>query len=126
MNRVLVIDDEKNILLTLNMFLNKKGYIVKSISNGAEALDLAEKYMPDIILLDILLPGLNGYLLCRTLKGNYSTKHIPVIFMSAKNQNEDIKQAFEAGGDDYIIKPFTYQQIEKVINKYLKENKKNE
>ncbi len=119
MKKILVIDDERNILLTLGMFLEKEKLQVLKATDGIEGLRIAEEEIPDLILLDIVLPKMDGFLVCEALKRNIKTKDIPVIFISAKSQDKDIKKAVEVGGLDYIIKPFTHFQVKKAINKYL-------
>lgn len=122
MKKVLVVEDEKNIALTLKMSLESEGYTVKIATNGLDAIQVAQEYKPDLIFLDIILPKVNGYLVCEALRQEIDTKNIPVIFMSAKNQEEDIKKAYEIGGDEYLIKPFSYEQIKELTKKYLKED----
>ena len=119
MKKILIIDDEKNILLTLDMFLKKEKFKVLKATNGIDGIKIAQEEVPDLILLDIILPGMNGYLVCEALKETAKTKNIPVIFISAKSQDKDIKKAFGVGGSDYIVKPFTYKQISKIINKNI-------
>ncbi len=121
MKKILIVEDEKNIVLSLKMFLTKEGYDVKVAMNGIDAIDVAHEYIPNLVLLDILLPKMNGYLVCEALKEEMDTSQIPVIFMSAKTQEEDIKRAYEVGGVDYLIKPFTHKQIKDILNKYLGE-----
>jgi PleD family two-component response regulator len=101
------------------MYLANEGYDVQVATNGVDAIRIAQEYIPDLVLLDIILPGINGYLVCEALKDEMETKHIPIIFMSAKSQEEDIKKSFEVGGSDYIMKPFTHEEIQKLIDKYL-------
>ncbi|WP_202707610.1 response regulator [Sporosalibacterium faouarense] len=122
MRKILVVEDEKNIILPLKMFLQKSGYDVRIARNGVDAINEAQEFIPDLILLDILLPKMNGYLVCQSLKEEQKTKHIPVIFMSAKTQQEDIKKALSVGGEEYIVKPFTNEELKKILNKYLKED----
>ena len=119
MKKILIIDDEKNILLALEMFLKKEKFRVLKATDGIEGLKIAEEEIPDLILLDIILPKMDGFLVCEVLKQNIKTRDIPVIFISAKSQDKDIKKAIEAGGIDYIIKPFTHVQIKKVLTKYI-------
>ncbi|MBB6218138.1 CheY-like chemotaxis protein [Anaerosolibacter carboniphilus] len=121
MKKILIVDDEKNIILTLKMYLKKNGYDIQVATNGIEALDIALEYMPDLVFLDIVLPKMNGYLVCEALKDEALTKNIPIIFMSAKTQTEDIEKALAVGGSDYITKPFTPDQIKEILDKYLKE-----
>ncbi|WP_099190308.1 response regulator transcription factor [Tepidibacter mesophilus] len=126
MKKILIVDDEKNIILSLKMLLIKEKFQVLTAMDGIEAVNMAQEHIPDIIFLDIVLPKLNGYLVCEALKEDINTKNIPVIFISAKTQEEDIKRAFKVGGDDYIVKPFTYQEIQNSIHKYIEEDEGNE
>ncbi|MEW9124778.1 MAG: response regulator [Thermotaleaceae bacterium] len=126
MRKILVVEDEKNIVLSLKMLLQKGGYEVIVATDGINALKMAQEQKPDLILLDILLPKLNGYLVCEALKDEMETKHIPIVIISAKTQKEDIDKAFAVGALDYIVKPFTHDQIKNVVNKYLKEVVSNE
>jgi len=121
MKKILIVEDEKNIILPLKMYLIKQGYEVKVAIDGIQGINLAQENMPDIIFLDILLPKMNGYLVCEALKEETETRSIPVIFMSAKTQEKDIKRAFEVGGEDYIVKPFIHEDIKNILNKYFKE-----
>jgi DNA-binding response OmpR family regulator len=126
MKKVLIIEDEKNIVLSLKMFLIKQGYDVKVADNGVDGIKAAQEYLPNIILLDILLPKMNGYLVCKALKEEIDTKNIPVIFISAKTQEDDIQKAFDVGGDDYLIKPFTHGQVKEILDRYFKEDELND
>lgn len=119
MQKILIIEDEKHILLTLKMFFRAYDVEVIVAEDGIEGANLAFETMPDIILLDILLPKMDGYMVCEILKKDIKTKHIPIIFMSAKNQQEDLKKAFDAGANEYLIKPFTIDDIKEIIKKYL-------
>ena len=123
MKKILIIDDEKNILFTLEIFLKKEKFKVLKATNGIDGLKTAQEENPDLILLDIILPGLDGYLVCEALKQNVKTRDIPVVFISAKSQDKDIRKAVEVGATDYIVKPFTYKKIKKIINKYTGGNK---
>lgn len=119
MQKILIIEDEKHILLTLKMFFKAYNVEVIAAEDGIEGANLAFEYIPDMILLDILIPKMDGYMLCEILKKDIKTRHIPIIFMSAKNQQEDLKKAFDVGANDYLIKPFTMDDIKEVIKKYL-------
>ncbi|HCX03877.1 MAG: response regulator [Tissierellales bacterium] len=119
MKKILVVEDEKNIILSLEMFIKKKGFEVHVVKNGVDAVKLAQEIIPDLILLDIVLPGMNGYLVCEALKDEDETKEIPIVFISAKSQEEDIKKAYDCGGVDYVIKPFNHSEIQEILNKYL-------
>ncbi|MEW5692528.1 MAG: response regulator [Candidatus Hydrogenedentota bacterium] len=115
--RILVIDDSKDILEIIKMNLEPEGYDVITASSGKEGLRLAFQKRPDLILLDILMPDINGFEVCRRLKDTNSTKYTPIIMISVKRSSEDVKSAVSAGACDYIAKPFISECIlEKVKN----------
>ncbi|MDJ1183804.1 response regulator [Roseofilum sp. BLCC_M143] len=109
---ILLVDDTPNNLRLLSSLLGKQGYKVRSVINGMMALKAASAKPPDLILLDINMPEMNGYEVCEKLKANETTRSIPVIFLSALDDVLDKVKAFEVGGCDYITKPF---QIEEVV-----------
>ena len=109
---ILIVDDTPANLNVLSAILGKRGYRVRPAINGALALKAAQKAAPDLILLDVQMPGLDGYEVCRQLKADPQTRAIPVIFISALDDVLDKVEAFQAGGVDYITKPF---QIEEVL-----------
>ena len=109
---ILIVDDTPANLNVLSAILGKRGYRVRPAINGALALKAAQKAAPDLILLDVQMPGLDGYEVCRQLKADAQTRAIPVIFISALDDVLDKVEAFQVGGVDYITKPF---QIEEVL-----------
>jgi two-component system, sensor histidine kinase and response regulator len=109
---ILIVDDTPANLNVLSAILGKRGYRVRPAINGALALKAAQKAAPDLILLDVQMPGMDGYEVCRQLKGDPHTRDIPVVFISALDDVLDKVEAFQAGGVDYITKPF---QIEEVL-----------
>ena len=109
---ILIVDDTPANLNVLSAILGKRGYRVRPAINGALALKAAQKAAPDLILLDVQMPGLDGYEVCRQLKASAQTRAIPVIFISALDDVLDKVEAFQVGGVDYITKPF---QIEEVL-----------
>lgn len=116
--KVLVVEDSKNILLMVRMCLEKHEYKVISVSDGIEAIDTVFQTHPDLILLDVLIPRMNGYLVAEALKQDDSTKNIPIIMMSARAQMDDIKKALELGVEDYLVKPFSPDELIKKIKQY--------
>ncbi len=108
---ILVVDDKPDNLRLLNIMLGKNGYKVREATSGQIALQEVSTHPPDLILLDILMPEMNGYEVCRQLKASASTAVIPIIFLSALNDTFDKVRAFEAGGVDYITKPFQLQEV---------------
>jgi len=109
---ILIVDDTPANLNVLTAILGKRGYRVRAAINGGLALKAAQKAPPDLILLDVQMPAMNGYEVCRQLKADEQTSHIPVVFISALDDVLDKVEAFQAGGVDYITKPF---QIEEVL-----------
>lgn len=116
---ILVVDDiPANLRLLVNI-LRENGYNARAIVNGHSVLDIAQSIEPDLILLDILMPSINGYEICQQLKANPKTRDIPVIFISALNEGLDKAKAFEVGGVDYITKPFQVEEVLIRINNQL-------
>jgi phosphate regulon transcriptional regulator PhoB len=109
--KILVVDDEKDIVELVQYNLKKEGYGVISACDGERALDLVKKELPDLIVLDLMLPGMDGLEVCRTLKNDSRTSDIPVIMLTAKGEEADIVVGLELGADDYITKPFSVRQL---------------
>ncbi len=109
--KVLVVDDEKDILTLLEYNLEKAGFRVVSTGDGPEALEKAGREAPDLIILDIMLPNMDGTDVCRELKSSDATRDIPVIMLTAKGEEIDRIVGFELGADDYITKPFSPREL---------------
>src|SRR5437879_1093403 len=103
--RILVVDDEIYIVHILDFSLGMEGYEVITALDGEQALEKLKTDKPDLIVLDIMMPKLDGYEVCKAIKSNPETRHIPVILLSAKGRNVDQKLGFDVGADDYITKP---------------------
>ena len=117
--RILVVDDEIYIVHILDFSLGMEGYEVLTALDGEQALEKARAEKPDLIVLDIMMPKLDGYETCKLLKADTNTKDIPVILLSAKGRNVDQKIGFEVGADDYITKPFSPRKLVERINAIL-------
>ena len=104
---VLVVEDEEDIMEVIRFNLEKEGYEVHQALSGEKALQVIENNLPSLILLDLMLPGINGLDLCRIFKQNDRTKAIPVIMLTAKSEDADIVAGLEMGAEDYITKPFS-------------------
>ena len=117
--KILVVDDEIYIVHILDFSLGIEGYEVMTALDGEQALAKVEQDKPDLIVLDIMMPKLDGYETCKALKSNPATKDIPVILLSAKGRNVDQKVGFEVGADDYITKPFSPRKLVERINAIL-------
>ena len=117
---ILIVDDIPDNLKVLGDILKGKGYKVRPVLNGVMALQVAEKEKPDLILLDIMMPDMDGYEVSRKIQENELLKDIPVIFISALNDTNDIVKAFAAGGVDYITKPFKAEEVKARVATHLK------
>ncbi len=105
--RVLVVDDEQDLLELVSYNLNKEGYRVACVSTGEDALAAAKRDLPDLIVLDLLLPTVDGLEVCRRLKMDPRTQHIPVLMLTAKSEEADVVTGLELGAEDYVTKPFS-------------------
>ncbi len=117
--KILVVDDEIYIVHILDFSLGMEGYEVVTALDGEQALEKAHAEHPDLIVLDIMMPKLDGYETCKMLKADPATKDTPVILLSAKGRNVDQKIGFEVGADDYITKPFSPRKLVERINALL-------
>ncbi|MGD1715181.1 diguanylate cyclase domain-containing protein [Dapis sp. BLCC M172] len=110
-NNILIVDDQIPNLRVLTSMLKEKNYQVRKATDGETAIEAVEIEPPDLIILDIKMPGMDGYEVCKSLKSNDATKHIPIIFISALSEVFDKVKAFEVGGNDYITKPFQEEEV---------------
>ena len=104
---ILVVDDEREILELVKYNLAKEGYNVVCVETGEDALNAARLKLPDLVLLDLMLPGVDGLEVCRKLKADPKTQEIPVVMLTAKGGEADIVAGLELGADDYVTKPFS-------------------
>jgi len=123
--KILVVDDEIYIVHILDFSLGMEGYEVLTALDGEQALEKARAEHPDLVVLDIMMPKLDGYETCKMLKADPKTKDIPVILLSAKGRNVDQKVGFEVGADDYITKPFSPRKLVERINAILGQTSPN-
>ena len=111
LGRVLVVEDEQDVTELLRYNLSKEGYEVTAAPTGAEAVKMARELLPDVILLDVMIPQLNGWEVCRRLKSEGETKGIPVIMVTGRVEEGDKVLGFELGADDYVTKPFSPREL---------------
>lgn len=109
--KILIVDDEPEALKLFGYSLHRQGYEVVVAQNGQEALDAIEKQAPDLVILDVMMPAMDGYEVCRRIRANPETKNIPIIMLTAKSDTGDKLTGFEAGADDYIGKPVTLAEL---------------
>lgn len=121
MAHILVAEDERDIRELINFTLTFAGHQLTLAANGAEALELAQQVKPDLIMMDVRMPQMTGYEACRRMKELDSTKDIPVVFLSAKGQDEEINTGKSVGAIAYILKPFAPDDLTKRINDILQQ-----
>src|SRR3989338_9819931 len=109
--KILIVEDEKDIIKMLEYNLKKEGFRTISANDGEDAIDLAMREHPDIVLLDLMLPGIDGLEVCKSLKAEKKTKDIPIIMLTAKSQESDKILGLELGADDYVTKPFSPREL---------------
>ncbi len=119
--KILLVEDEQEIVEMIQMALEARGYEVMAAYDGSEGLRMATEKKPDLILLDIIMPGLNGYQVCRELKNHPSTRETPIIYLTAKGQETDKFWGFETGAAEYIVKPFEMGDLIEKMEEALQE-----
>ncbi len=119
MTQILIAEDDQDIRELIVLTLQFNGFDVDNVEDGAAAVEQAQKKPYDIILMDVRMPRMTGYQACRALKDIDATKDIPIIFLSAKGQEQEIQTGIDAGASDYILKPFAPDVLVNTINKVL-------
>lgn len=117
--KILIVDDDPAIVMSLEFLLRKAGYNVFIALSGLEAIEIVKEQVPELVLLDIMMPDVNGYEVCDFIKEEDQYKHAKVIFLSAKSRDEDIKLAYKKGADLFIIKPFSTRRLMEKITSLL-------
>ncbi len=117
--RILIVDDERDLVETITFRLEASGYEVLAAYDGAEGLEKARTEKPDIILLDVMMPKMDGYQVCRMLKFDEEFKNIPIIMLTARGQDMDKKTGTDVGADGYITKPFDSKMLMEEIKKRI-------
>jgi len=128
--RILVVDDEEDILELVSYNLTREGYQVLCAKSGEEALDMARKELPDLMVLDLMLPGMDGLEVTKVLKSVNQTVNIPIVMLTAKGEEPDIVTGLELGADDYMTKPFSPRilvaRVRAVLRRQSKESKEDD
>ncbi len=118
--RILIVDDDSDIVETAAFFLSSSGYQVFVAKNGKEALEQVKEKNPDLVLLDVMMPEMNGLEACRKLKNNPKTNSIPVVMLTAQGGKQDVDDAIDGGANGYVVKPFNLpdlvERIETILN----------
>ena len=107
-SKILIIDDDENITELISLYLNKEGYHTRIVHTGTEAMSVFKSYMPNLVILDLMLPGKDGYDLCKEIR---QTSNIPIIMLTAKGETFDKILGLELGADDYMVKPFDTKEL---------------
>jgi two-component system phosphate regulon response regulator PhoB len=123
---VLIIEDEEDIRELVNYNLSKEGYQITSAESGEEGLKTAKSKQPNLIVLDLMLPGMDGLEICKLLKADPKTQHIPIVMLTAKGEESDVITGLELGADDYIAKPFSPKVLVARIRMILRRKSRHE
>lgn len=119
MKKILLVDDEPNIIMSLEYTFKKNNFEVFIARDGQEALDILKNEQPDLIILDIMMPNVDGYATIESIKKNEKLTHCKVIFLSAKNKESDIEKGMQLGADAYMTKPFSIKKLVEQVNELL-------
>jgi DNA-binding response OmpR family regulator len=113
--KILVVDDDEHILRSLSQYLELEDFDVVSASSGPEALQLFEQEKPDLLVLDVMMPGMDGFQVLESLRQNPETAHVPVLMLTARDQHNDILKGYQMGATSYLVKPFNLDELVEAI-----------
>lgn len=117
--KVLVVDDEPNVLRSLVQYLTIEDFEVETASNGIEALEKVDSFSPELILLDVMMPGMDGFEVLDKVKEKPGHKDTPIIMLTAKDQSSDVLKGYQSGATSYLVKPFNLDELVETINQTL-------
>ncbi len=117
--KVLIVDDEPHIALALEFLMQKEGYTVTKAYDGEAAIEVMDSFFPDIVLLDVMMPGIDGFEVAKTIRSNPSYEHTRIIFLTAKGTSSDKIKGYTSGGEVYITKPFDNDELINIINEVI-------
>lgn len=123
--KVLVVDDEPNVLRSLVQYLTIEDFHVETASNGVEALEKVQSFSPELILLDVMMPGMDGFEVLDKVKEMPGHSQTPIIMLTAKDQSNDVLKGYQSGATSYLVKPFNLDELVETINQTLTESKKS-
>lgn len=124
-SKILVIDDQENIIEFIKLGLKYEGFLVESAADGLQGLDAAQRIDPDLIILDVMLPGMDGLEVCRRLRANPITQDTPILMLTAKDDVRDRIAGLDTGADDYLTKPFSFEELVARIRAILRRQSRN-
>jgi DNA-binding response OmpR family regulator len=119
MHRILIVDDEPNIVLALELLMKKEGYEVHTVDDGERAVQAAKELQPDLILLDIMMPKMDGYEVCQRIRSDALLKDVSIIMLTAKGREVEREKGLALGADHYITKPFSTRQVVMKVKEIL-------
>lgn len=111
MYRILIVDDEPNIVLALELLMKREGYVVQSVDDGQKVFDAVREFRPDLIILDIMMPKMDGYEVCQRIRADASMKEVSIIMLTAKGREVEREKGLALGADYYITKPFSTREV---------------
>lgn len=117
--KILIVDDENNIVIPLQFLMEQNGYQVLIAHNGEDALEIIDKEMPDLVILDIMLPGIDGYEVCEMVRLKPEWRHIRIIFLTARGRQVDMAKGLVLGADVYLVKPFSNAELLRKVKDLL-------
>ena len=121
---ILIVDDEPDVVVPIQFLMEQQGYLVMVAERGEDALDLIYQYKPDLVILDILLPGIDGYEVCEIIRLDPSFRDVKIIFLTARDREVDIAKGLSLGADAYITKPFLNTELVTKVGELLEETHK--
>lgn len=119
MPRILIVDDEPNIVLALELLMRREGYEIEAVGDGEKAVEAAVKFRPDLILLDVMLPRMDGYEVCQRIRADVSLKDVSIIMLTAKGRDVEKEKGLALGADHYITKPFSTRDVVRKVREIL-------
>jgi DNA-binding response OmpR family regulator len=121
MQRILIVDDEPNIVLALELLMKREGYEVRTVASGETAFSAVGEFRPDLVLLDIMMPGMDGYEVCRLIRSDPLLKDVRIIMITAKGRDVEKEKGLALGADYYITKPFSTREVSVKVRELLAE-----
>lgn len=124
-DHILVVDDDPDVLGTLTRALGREGFHISTAMSGNEALEFLYKQVPDLVILDVMMPGLNGFEVCERIRNNHALDQMPVLFLTARGQTDDVVNGLDVGGDDYVVKPFELNELQARVRALLRRSERD-
>lgn len=119
MPRILIVDDEPNIVLALELLMKREGYEIRSVDDGEKAVEAAAAFRPDLILLDVMMPKMDGYEVCQRIRSDASLKDMTIVMLTAKGREVEREKGLALGADLYITKPFSTREVVRKVKELL-------